>query len=213
MFKAVDDRVRGGKSRSSLSQENSNLTYVRFQGELDPTVLRTPAAFASQRTVGRWVAPDLSDYNALVLDVKSSDSKTYTISVKDNEPTRRPDGRQESTVSWEHEFHCPTENGSGRVVLHFKDFEAFYRGKRKEDADPMNWSNVRSLAIMCRSFFGKQAGPFELQLYSITAYRYRPTVQPALEAVTDEGIREKVDHNKESRRTRVIRALRSLICG
>jgi len=108
MFKAVDDRVRGGKSKSSLSQENTHSTYVRFRGKLNPTVLRTPAAFASQRTVGRWVAPDLSDYNALVLDVKSSDGKTYTISAKDNEPGKRPDGRLESTVSWEHEFHCPT---------------------------------------------------------------------------------------------------------
>jgi hypothetical protein len=84
-----------------------------------------------QRTVDGWHAPDLSEvrlhvrvfyvwcivgtdicpqYDALVLDVKQSDGRIYTIVVKDSELVRRPDGRVASTISWEHDFHCPVSS-------------------------------------------------------------------------------------------------------
>jgi hypothetical protein len=41
-------------------------------------------------------------------------------------------------------------NGSSRVVLHFKDFKPFFRGKELETAPSLNWNNIRVLSIMCR---------------------------------------------------------------
>lgn len=80
---------------------------------MDPTVLDPPAAFALQRTNDRYTCPDLSGYDALVIDVPRSDGKKYTLVLKDVEPEKRPDGRHKASVSWEHDFHCP------RWVAHY----------------------------------------------------------------------------------------------
>lgn len=139
---------------------------------MDPTVLNPPAAFASQRTNDRYTCPDLSGYDALILDVPRSDGKRYTLVLKDVEPEKRPDGRDKATVSWEHDFHCPrwvahpfvirttwvadeivcgsSPDGSGRVVLHFKNFKPFYRGKEVENATPLDRSKIKRIGIMIR---------------------------------------------------------------
>ncbi|KAK0641256.1 complex I intermediate-associated protein 30-domain-containing protein [Cercophora newfieldiana] len=204
-FTGECDRARGGRSFSALAQDDADPTFVIFCGSLEPAALDPPAAFALQRTIESWHAPDLSEYDALVLDVKQSDGLTYTLVLKDTPLERRVDGRLASTVSWEHDFHCPGQSGSGRVVLHFKDFKPFYRGKEMESATPLNWSNIQSLSIMCRSFFGKQEGGFALQLFSITAYRYRPPGASVSTPPQNDG------KQSVKRRSQVFRGLRRLM--
>ncbi|KAK4444673.1 complex I intermediate-associated protein 30-domain-containing protein [Podospora aff. communis PSN243] len=174
-FAAQTDQARGGKSTCRFDQEDDP-TSVIFTGSLDPNSLDPPAAFAAMRTVESWTCPeDLSGYDAFIVDVKSSDRKQYTLVVKDTPLVRRPDGRVASTVSWEHDFRCDIANGSGRIILHFTGFKPFFRGRPIEDdrQPELKWNNVKSISIMCRSHFGNQEGEFTMQLYSISAYRYR----------------------------------------
>ncbi|KAK0708316.1 complex I intermediate-associated protein 30-domain-containing protein [Lasiosphaeris hirsuta] len=186
-----DDRVRGGKSFSLFIGEGEPIRFVTFSGYLDTAALAGPdgatAAFASHRTIDSYSAPDLSGYDALVLDVPRSDGKKYTLVLKDLVGTKRPDGRETSTLSWEHDFHCPGHRGSGRVVLHFSDFQPFYRGKRMPEAGELDRGNIRRITIMMRSFFGEQEGDFALALLSITAYRYQPKSITGLTGLSSEG--------------------------
>ncbi|KAK3316297.1 NADH:ubiquinone oxidoreductase intermediate-associated protein 30, partial [Apodospora peruviana] len=189
---ASDDRVRGGKSVSNLTVVDNKAAAVKFHGCLDITALGG-AGFASQRTVDDHVPPfDLAavgGYDTLVLDIiitsdnKSSDDNKYTIVLKDTVLPKRPDGREQSTVSWEHDFTVSgTQKDAARndgssssierrriVVLRFGDFRPMYRGKPAEDAKPLDWANIKRISIMIRSFFGEQEGPFTLYLSSIAA--------------------------------------------
>lgn len=67
---------------------------------------------------------------------------------------KRPDGREQSTVSWEFDFEV---DGQGRaaggkdvVVMPFAEFKATYRGKPKEDADPLDLSRITRVSFMMR---------------------------------------------------------------
>ncbi|KAK0629102.1 complex I intermediate-associated protein 30-domain-containing protein [Bombardia bombarda] len=160
-----DDRVRGGESVSTLTVDQQT-GAATFSGHLDITALGG-AGFASQRTVDDHPDFNLSGYDSLYLDIPESDGKKYTLVLKDTVLSKRPDGREQSTVSWEHDFH----GDSGRqVVLRFADFKPTYRGKPKDDAEPLDWSAVKRVSIMIRSFFGQQEGDFNLVISSITAH-------------------------------------------
>jgi len=74
---------------------------------LDPNQLDPPAGFAARRYDASICFPDLTTYDALVLDIPQSDGKKYTFFIKDTPPEKRPDGRLSASVSWEHDFHCP----------------------------------------------------------------------------------------------------------
>ncbi|KAK3350091.1 complex I intermediate-associated protein 30 [Lasiosphaeria hispida] len=187
----ADDRVRGGRSFSLFIGEGGPIRFVTFSGYLDTAALAAPdgktAAFASHRTIDGYQPPDLSGYDALVLDVPRSDGKTYTLVLKDVVAAKRLDGRETSTLSWEHDFHCPGHQGSGRVVLRFSDFKPFYRGKRVPNAGELDRRKIQRIAIMMRSFFGEQEGDFALILLSITAYRYRPKSTTGPLGLSSEG--------------------------
>ena len=95
---------------------------------------------------------DLSGYGALVVDVDQfgSDDKTYSLILKDTEPLpKRPDGREQSTVSWEHDFHLGASSGEP-LAMRFGDFKPTYRGKPKPDAEPLNLKRILSMSIMMR---------------------------------------------------------------
>ncbi|KAK1755657.1 complex I intermediate-associated protein 30-domain-containing protein [Echria macrotheca] len=191
LFVPCNDSIRGGKSNSTWSihfehfplpvfpedrVRDGNLprSTAIFSGYLAPLPNRSNAAFASQRTPDTYQCPDLSGYDGLVIDVPASDGKTYTVVLKDVVPRKRPDGRDESTVVWEHNFFCPGSGGGGRVVLHFENFKPFYRGKelKREDVPPLNLSNITRISIMIRSFFGKQRDNFIICFLLITAFKY-----------------------------------------
>lgn len=149
--------MRGGKSQSylvvtpgSAGPDGSDPTVpsqATFSGHLDITALGG-AGFASQRTVDDFPPLDLSGYDTLVLDVASSDSKKYTITLKDEVLPRRPDGRDQSTVSWEYDFVA--ETGPVRVAIPFRDFQPTYRGRPKPDAEPLDLSSVKRLSFLMR---------------------------------------------------------------
>ncbi|KAI0129585.1 CIA30 family protein [Xylariales sp. AK1849] len=156
-----DDRVRGGKSQSYLDCPSDSEAV--FRGQLDITTLGG-AGFASQRTVDpeSW---DLASYDGLMLKVGKSDGKKYTLILKDEMLPKRPDGREQSTVSWEHDFvHHDAE-----LFIPWNDFKPTYRGKSKPDAEPLDLENIKRISIMMRSFFGEQEGPFRLEISSIAA--------------------------------------------
>ncbi|KAJ5918242.1 hypothetical protein N7454_010617 [Penicillium verhagenii] len=160
-----DDRVRGGASTSTLTCSPSSLTAL-FHGTLDITALGG-AGFASQRTTGEDRTWDLSSYDGieLVLDPRHADDKLYTLTLKDEIRPRRPDGREQSSVSWEFDFRATRT----RIFVPWAEFRPTYRGRDKKDAGELDLGNVKRFGIMVRSFFGDQEGPFELGIVSIAA--------------------------------------------
>lgn len=138
-----DDRVRGGKSQSYLDCPSASL--AAFHGNLDITALGG-AGFASQRTVDprSW---DLNAYDGLLIRIGQSDGKKYTLNLKDDILPKRPDGREQSTVSWEYDF---TSQGQEELRIPFGHFKPTYRGKDKPDATPLNLADVKRISIMMR---------------------------------------------------------------
>ncbi|GAW13885.1 hypothetical protein ANO14919_032760 [Xylariales sp. No.14919] len=160
---ASDDRVRGGKSQSYLDHSPGSKETVRFHGELDITALGG-AGFASQRSPDpqHW---DLSSFRGLRLAIKNGDGKKYTLIVKDEILPKRPDGREQSSVSWEYDF-----SGNGiELYIPWRSLKPTYRGKPLPDAKPLDLANIKRISIMMRSFFGEQEGPFDLELQYIVA--------------------------------------------
>ncbi|KAK6530597.1 hypothetical protein TWF281_007437 [Arthrobotrys megalospora] len=100
---ASDDRVRGGRSQSYLkiSEDKSTAT---FHGDLDITALGG-AGFASQRTKDAAGGPwDLSKADGVCIGLGEVDSRIYTLVLKDTILPKRPDGREQSTISYEFSF-------------------------------------------------------------------------------------------------------------
>lgn len=107
--------------------------------------------------------------------------------LKNTKPPTRPDGRRESVVSYEFEFDVQdllkrigggenySEEEKKRTLLEveakWKDFKATYRGRPKPDAPELDPSDIYELSFMCRSNFGSQAGPFSLDIVSLSAVR------------------------------------------
>ncbi|KAJ5769135.1 hypothetical protein N7520_003694 [Penicillium odoratum] len=173
-----DDRVRGGSSTSTLTCSASSLTAL-FHGNLDTKTLGG-AGFASQRTTTESKIWDLSHYDGLqiVLDEKHMDGKMYTITLKEEILPKRPDGREQSTVSWENDFYAKDAE-DGVLFLRFVDFRPTYRGKDKSpDEYVLDLTKIRRFGIMCRSFFDEQDGPFELGIISIAAKCNERTLAP-----------------------------------
>jgi len=121
-----------------------------------------------------------------------ADGKRYALTLKDNLPPPRDDGREQSGVSWEAEF---VAKKPGDVKLRWEDFKPTYRGKPKHDAEPLNLGDIKRVGLMMRrqvtiqrgfppletilltrkcSFFGKQEGDFNLHLHGIVAFKQLP---------------------------------------
>lgn len=166
-----DDRVRGGSSYSSLTCSPLSATAV-FSGNLDIKTLGG-AGFASQRTTGENRHYDLSKYEGLVLDIEKSDGKKYTLILKDELLPKSPNGREQSTVSWEYDFTVDNgdveKGGKGKVFVKWSEFKPTYRGKEKKDAKLLDLRSVKRVSLMMRSFFGTQQGDFSLSINSISA--------------------------------------------
>ncbi|KAL7946583.1 complex I intermediate-associated protein 30 domain-containing protein [Trichoderma barbatum] len=165
-----DDRVRGGASQSHLSVINPE--RARFYGHLDTQTLGG-AGFASQHSLGvlNW---DLAGYEGIVIAVAQADGKRYALTLKDEIPPKRGDGRDEAGISWEAEFSV-WKDGSDydlkAVFLPWSAFKPTYRGRPKSDAKPLDLSNVKRVGLMMRSFFGEQEGDFSIEIHAIAARR------------------------------------------
>lgn len=150
--------MRGGSSHSELSCSPFSRT-ARFHGNLDIKTLGG-AGFASQRTTGEDRSYDLSGYDGLLLDIEKSDGKQYTVILKDEILPKRPDGREQSTVSWEYDFKIepPDEgqqSGIGEIFVEWSKFKPTYRGREREDVDPLDLKNVKRLSLMMRRSVSK----------------------------------------------------------
>ncbi len=145
-----DDRVRGGSSYSELTCEQSSPTSI-FHGNLDTKTLGG-AGFASQRTTGEDRDWDFSDYDGITLDIKKSDGKKYTLILKDELLPKSPNGREQSTVSWEYDFKG--DDDGGKVFVHWNEFKPTYRGREKEDAKPLDLKHIKRISLMMRRYVG-----------------------------------------------------------
>jgi hypothetical protein len=63
---------------------------------------------------------------------------------------RRGDGREQSSVSWEVDFR-PGDDG-GIVWLPWEEFRATYRGREKNDAEPLRTAHVKRISLMMRRY-------------------------------------------------------------
>ncbi|KAF3918137.1 hypothetical protein ABW21_db0204110 [Orbilia brochopaga] len=109
---ASDDRVRGGQSQSYLhiSEKADSATFC---GNLDIETLGG-AGFASQRTTAAAGGPwDLSNASGLCIGIEDADERIYTIVVKDVILPKRPDGREQSTISYEFSFSIRNQQNEG----------------------------------------------------------------------------------------------------
>jgi hypothetical protein len=74
------------------------------------------------------------------------------LTLKDEIPGRRPDGREEAVVSWEAEFTPPEGRMQGVVCLPWAQFKPFYRGREVKDAQPLKTEGIRRLGLMMRRY-------------------------------------------------------------
>lgn len=84
----------------------------------------------------------------MLLKLGESDGKKYTFNLKDESLPKRPDGREQSTVSWEYDFDGKKKD----IFIPWSDFKPTYRGKPKADAEPLNLENVQRIGLMMRRY-------------------------------------------------------------
>lgn len=96
---------------------------------------------------------------------------------------RGQDGREKAGFSWEAEFRAndelKEEDGENRagaeekeaqaVWLPWEDFKPTFRGRETTGGEKLDRSNITTVGIMMRSYFGTQEGDFKLEVESVTA--------------------------------------------
>ncbi|CAE6444655.1 unnamed protein product [Rhizoctonia solani] len=168
-WETVDDRIRGGKSTSTLQERDKD--GIWFCGTLDITAL-AGAGFASQRFrfSNELLRLPRSEYQGLRVKLLPQpiallNPREFTLVLNTEPITHRPDGRVKSRVNWEASF----VNSELSWDLPFDMFRATYRGRSVDPAPVLDPSVIYDLSLMCRSAFGKQHGPFELHILSVEA--------------------------------------------
>lgn len=160
-WRTVDDRIRGGSSKSVLEQKDDG--SVVFRGELDTTTLGG-AGFASQ-VYYYQDRIDLSKFKGICVAFgEFDDEKMLAINLFNHLPKDRGDGRNASGITYKAVLK-PFSSGS--VFIPFSDFKPTFRGKER-DGPPLNLQKVYGIGIMMQSFFDKQKGPFEICLKEIS---------------------------------------------
>lgn len=124
--------------------------YACFNGNLDTSTLGG-AGFASQRTKGE-LDLDLSDAAGLGVSILKTDGKKYLLTLKDDIPGRRDDGREMSGITWEAVIDTSGKQNHERqsIFLPWTAFEATYRGRPKDDAKPLNLKSIKRVSFMMR---------------------------------------------------------------
>lgn len=98
---------------------------------------------------------DLSKYDGIELQISEADAKEYTLILKDELlPRDSQTGREQSTLSFEHNFRIPLGQESNKdsigIWIPWNEFKATYRGKDREDARDIDLRSVRRFSIMAR---------------------------------------------------------------
>jgi hypothetical protein len=85
------------------------------------------------------------------LNIDKSDGKTYTFILKDTLLPKRPNGREQSTISWETDFTPGgAQGGERKVFVPWDKLKPTDRGREKKDAEPLDLKNIKRCSIMMR---------------------------------------------------------------
>jgi Complex I intermediate-associated protein 30 (CIA30) len=87
------------------------------------------------------------------VDAADSDRKRYTVTLKDELPEARSDGRNASGVSWEAVFSIGEEGEEREVEKLYFPWEVFrptYRGRELLDVKPLRKGNVKQISLLMR---------------------------------------------------------------
>ncbi|TDR52763.1 complex I intermediate-associated protein 30 (CIA30) [Halomonas ventosae] len=142
-WQAINDDVMGGVSRGNLHGEDG---IGVFLGE---TSLENNGGFASVR---RAPEPfDLSDYAGLALQVRG-DGRRYQLRLYTEQ---LPQGAAYRAI------FLPEAGEWQHVTLTWQEFEAVFRGRRLEDAPPLDPAAIRQVGLLIAD---KSAGPFRLEV-------------------------------------------------
>ena len=150
-WRAIDDRVMGGVSRSRLHHDAGG--HAVFEGELS---LAQGGGFASVRApvAAPLSAPDVAAAQAVVIEALG-DGRTYKLSLFMDETFDAP--------AYQATFTPP----AGRwqlVVLPLAGFVPRFRGRVVSGSPALDLVRIRQVGLMIAE---RQAGPFGLQLRSI----------------------------------------------
>lgn len=90
----------------------------------------------------------------MLLDVGEADGKQYTLILKDELLPRSPNGREQSTVSWEYDFKTDQsstqDRGKGEIRIKWEEFRPTYRGREVKGSKPLDLKNVKRISFMVR---------------------------------------------------------------
>ncbi|KAI5454803.1 hypothetical protein NCC49_003686 [Naganishia albida] len=198
----LDPYPSSSSEKDTAAAAAAAATAVRFWGTLDTKTLGG-AGFASQCYTfpgeqGLWLDTERYAGLGIEFDVASPAKHApkqagpgagagageterlppptrFTLVLKTSIPPTRPDGRRQSTISYEYTFTShtsPTHASTRRITIPWSAFVPTYRGRPIKPGDPEYTPldpGIRELSMMCRSDFGKQEGAFELVVRRIDA--------------------------------------------
>ncbi|ODV09604.1 MAG: NADH:ubiquinone oxidoreductase complex I intermediate-associated protein 30 [Rubrivivax sp. SCN 70-15] len=145
---AIDDRVMGGVSRSTLRRDPAG--HAVFEGEV---LLERNGGFASVRS-----SPGdrgLPGAETCLIEVRG-DPKQFKLSLLTD------DGFD--SVNFQASFN-PTAGTWRTLQLPLAGFRATFRGREVPDAPPLDPARIRQVGLMIAA---RQAGPFALDIRRIS---------------------------------------------
>ena len=150
-WKSVNDTVMGGVSNSRMT--TSDTGHALFTGSVS---LENNGGFASVR--GPNFSNRLGGYRGIAVRVRG-DGKTYKVGLRTDELF---DGVF-------HQASFATKKGEWQEIqIPFTDFIPTYHGRRLSEDKRMAPDEIRSVSFLISD---KQAGPFQLEIDRIEAYR------------------------------------------
>lgn len=149
LWRAVDDRVMGGVSASQVIGIGGGLAV--FCGEVS---LENNGGFASvHAAVRKGILEGCQDIRLHC----RGDGRTYSLRLRQDDDY---DG-----ISWRCDF-TPAAGEWQAMSLPLKAFRPVFRGRELTTTDPLDPAQVRQIGLLIAN---RQAGPFRLELTSITA--------------------------------------------
>lgn len=147
-WQAIDDRVMGGLSRSTLRQDPAG--HAAFEGTVS---LERNGGFASVRSAPG--AHGLAGAEACIIEV-CGDGKRFKLSLITDEAF--------DSINYQCAF-MPAGGGWHVLRLPLQDFRASFRGREVAGAPLLDPARIRQAGLLIGA---KQAGPFELNIRRIS---------------------------------------------
>ncbi|KAH9457573.1 hypothetical protein Pst134EA_021446 [Puccinia striiformis f. sp. tritici] len=177
-WKEVSDKIRGGKSASTLRYITPyhSSEGVSFEGTLDAATLGG-AGFVSQVYHTPFSLPRADSYSAFFIDVDPLPSthpllNKFTFGVKNH----NHQGDQSSLI-YQCDFTVPLATPQAdhnklqrlvKVRIPFKELVPTFRGRPSPDHAPFDPAlTISQISFMVRSFFNVQSGNFFLNVHRL----------------------------------------------